>query len=129
MRGFLEAPWHTRVMTNDATEPDSGGRLIVCTAPADAAPALARALLEARLIGCANLIPAVRSLYWWEGAIQDDAEVVMLMESPAERVDAAVARLEQAHPYDVPKILVIEPRAIHAPYLEWLRAVTEPQPS
>jgi periplasmic divalent cation tolerance protein len=104
----------------------SGLRLIVCTAPADRAPALARTLLEARLIGCANLIPAVRSLYWWQGAIQDDAEVVMLMETPAERAAEAVAALERVHPYSVPKILVIEPESVNPPYLEWLRREADP---
>lgn len=105
--------------------PDAGLRLIVCTAPADAAPTLARSLLEAKLIGCANLIPAVRSLYWWDGAIQDDAEVVMLMECPAEAVTQAIAELERLHPYDVPKIVSIAPESINAPYLEWLRTVTQ----
>jgi periplasmic divalent cation tolerance protein len=111
-------------MTDPGT--DSGLRLLFCTAPSEAAPELARALLEARLIGCANLIPAVRSLYWWEGEIQDDAEIVMLMECPRERADAAVATLAEAHPYDVPKILVLEPRAVNEPYLEWLRAAAHP---
>ncbi|MFO7565102.1 MAG: divalent-cation tolerance protein CutA [Enhygromyxa sp.] len=100
---------------------DAGLRLLFCTAPAEAAPTIARALLEARLIGCANLIPAVRSLYWWEGAIQDDAEVVMLMECPAERAAAAVAELERVHPYEVPKILVLTPESVNLPYLAWLR--------
>ena len=107
--------------------PDPGLRLIFCTAPAEAAPALARELLEARLIGCANLIPAVRSLYWWEGEIQDDGEVVMLMECPLEGLEPALARLAQAHPYEVPKLLVIEPDVINEPYLAWLRAVTGPR--
>lgn len=102
--------------------PESGLRLIVCTAPPDRADKLARALLDERLIGCCNLIPAVRSLYWWEGAIQDEAEVVMLMETPIERLDAALAALECAHPYQVPKILVFAPDSAHAPYLAWLRA-------
>jgi periplasmic divalent cation tolerance protein len=106
---------------------DPGLRLLLCTAPAEAAPQIARTLLEAKRIGCANLIPAVRSLYWWEGAIQDDGEVVMLMECPAEGVAQAVAELERAHPYQVPKIMVITPESINAPYLEWLRGVTRTQ--
>lgn len=103
---------------------DPGLRLLFCTAPSDAAPELARALLEARLIGCANLLPAVRSLYWWEGEIQDDGEVVMWMECASERAEAAVSALAAAHPYDVPKIVVLEPSAVNGPYLEWLRSVT-----
>jgi len=104
--------------------PETGLRLLITTAPADAAPTIARALLEAKLIACANLIPAVRSLYWWEGAIQDDAEVVMLMECRAEAAAEAVVALERSHPYDVPKILVVAPDAVTLPYLAWLRAST-----
>ena len=104
------------------TPPDAGLRLLLCTAPADAAPGLARALLEAKLIGCANILPGVRSLYWWDGAIQDDLEVVMLMETPTARAAEAVAALARAHPYAVPKILTLEPEAINEPYLAWLRA-------
>lgn len=99
-------------------------RLILTTAPPERAPELARTLLEAKLIGCCNLIPGVRSLYWWEGAIQDDAEVVLLMESPVEHVERAVERLAAIHPYSVPKILVIDPASANAPYLAWLRDVT-----
>lgn len=108
---------------------DSGLRLIFCTAPADAAPQLARQLLEQRLIGCANLIPAVRSLYWWQGEIQDEGEVVMLMECPAARESEARAALQQAHPYEVPKILTLDPLAINAPYLDWLRQSCTPPPA
>lgn len=103
---------------------ESGLRLILTTAPPERAPELARTLLDAKLIGCCNLVPGVRSLYWWAGAIHDDAEVVMLMESPVERVEQAVERLAAAHPYEVPKILVIDPLSANAPYLAWLRDVT-----
>ena len=101
-----------------------GLRLLLCTAPAEEAPGIARALLEAKLIGCANLLPGVRSLYWWDAAIEDDVEVVMLMECPAELVSEAVAELERVHSYAVPKILTIAPEAANAPYLAWLCGVT-----
>lgn len=99
-------------------------RVIFCTAPPDAAPGLVRTLLEERLIGCANIIPGVRSMYWWEGAIQDDTEVVLLIETPTERLDAAIARLGELHPYEVPKIVALDPAAVNAPYVAWLRGVT-----
>lgn len=114
-------------MTDADTNTDAGLRLLLCTAPSDAAPDLARALLEARLIGCANLIPGVRAMYWWESELQDDMEVLMLMECPTERCTEAVAALAAGHPYDVPKILVIEPSTVNGPYLEWLRGVAAPR--
>jgi len=103
--------------------PDSALRLIICTAPDDAAAALARKLLDAELIGCANLLAGARSLYRWAGEIQDDSETVMLMECPVETTATAVAALDAAHPYEVPKILVVAPEQVNQPYLDWLRGV------
>lgn len=102
--------------------PDTALRVLLCTAPEAEAPALARSLLEARLIGCANLLPKARSLYWWEGAIQDDAEVLMIMETPADKAPAAMEALAAAHPYEVPKILCLPVEAVNAPYRAWLEA-------
>ena len=75
-------------------------------------------------MGCGNLIPGVVSLYRWEGQIERDDEVVMLMETTAELVGKATERLRALHPYDVPKIIVIDPASAEADYLAWLRAVT-----
>ena len=105
---------------------DSGLRLLLCTAPEDVAPSLARTLLEARLIGCANLLPGVRALYRWEGEIHDDSETLLLMECVSEHEDAVIAALRAAHPYDVPKILSLDPSAVDEPYLAWLRSVARP---
>jgi len=98
-------------------------RVLFCTAPADAAPDLVRRLLEDKLIGCGNILAGARSLYWWEGEIHDDAEAVVLMETTAERLDAAMARLAQLHPYEVPKIVALDPAAVNEAYVAWLRGV------
>ncbi len=99
-------------------------RLIFATcSPGEAEPVL-RALLEERLVGCGNLVPAVTSLYWWQGEIARDEEVVMLMETTAELVQQAAARLRELHPYDVPKIVIIDPATADPDYVAWLRGVT-----
>lgn len=85
---------------------------------------MATRLLEERLIGCCNIVPGVRSLYWWEGELCRDEEVVMFMETTADRIEAATARLAELHPYDVPKIVVLDPESCDPRYLDWLRAVT-----
>ena len=64
-------------------------RLIFSTCSLAESDALVNKLLEERLIGCANLIPGVRSRYWWEGEICSDEEVVLLMETSSERTPAA----------------------------------------
>ncbi len=104
--------------------PDPGLRLLFSTAPPDVAEELARGLLEAKLIACANLLPNTRSLYWWEGAITCDTEVSMIMETSAALADEAVETLDRAHPYDVPKILVFSPESAPPAFLDWLRAST-----
>jgi periplasmic divalent cation tolerance protein len=99
-------------------------RLILATCSAERAEPLLRTLLEERLVGCGNLVPGVISHYWWKGAIERDQEVLMLMETTAELAAEATARLRALHPYDVPKILVIEPAGADADYVRWLGDVT-----
>ena len=114
-------------------------RLIFATCSSDEAESLARTLLEEmpnaylspelgkeRLVGCANLIPGVTSLYWWDEELTLDEEVVMFMETTAEQVDEATERLRELHPYDVPKIVVIDPEDADPDYMAWLRDATQP---
>lgn len=101
-------------------------RVIFTTCSPDKAEELVLTLLRERLIGCGNLIPAVRSHYLWKGELCSDEEVVMLMESPAERAEAAAARLKELHPYEVPKIVTLDPSRCDPDYLQWLRSVTTP---
>jgi len=99
-------------------------KALLTTCGADDALPLLRRLLEERLVGCGNCVPGLRSLYWWEDEIQDDPETLLLMETPAARCDAAVARLRELHPYEVPKILVLAPEHTDPDYLRWLLEVT-----
>jgi len=96
--------------------------LFVTCAPRQA-DSLARTLLEERLVGCVNAIPGVVSHYWWQGAIERDEEVVLLMETTRERVAEAVTRLRALHDYDVPKIVVIDSADVNADYAAWLQGV------
>ena len=91
--------------------------------PSDAATLL-RALLEQRVVACGNIVSQVRSLYWWEGKIQDDAEALIVMETTDEKVEQALEEIQKHHPYSVPKILAWEPSHVHAPYLQWLQKET-----
>lgn len=99
-------------------------RLILATCSPDKAEPLLLALLEERLVGCGNLVSGVVSHYHWEGEICRDEEVLMLMETTAELAERAVTRCRELHPYDVPKIITINPEACDADYLAWLRGVT-----
>ena len=98
-------------------------RVVLVTAPdLDTASALARTLVEERLAACANLVPGVRSIYRWQGEVQDDAEVLLVVKTRAGRCDALAARVRDLHPYDVPEVVVLPVGGGSRGYLEWVIA-------
>jgi len=96
--------------------------VVLSTFPSEAvAVTVARALVDERLAACANLSP-VRSIYRWQGAVQDDAEVLAVLKTTRARLAALTARLAALHPYEVPEAIVLPIDGGHPPYLDWLRA-------
>ncbi|HET9836472.1 MAG TPA: divalent-cation tolerance protein CutA [Rhodanobacteraceae bacterium] len=99
----------------------SGPLLILCTCPdAESAGRIASALVEERLAACVNRVPGLTSVYRWQGKIQEDSEVLLLIKSRGELFESLRARLVALHPYDVPEVIALGIAAGHAPYLEWL---------
>jgi periplasmic divalent cation tolerance protein len=82
---------------------------------------VARMLLEKRLIGCANLHP-ITSLYRWEGAVNEDAEIGMWCKTVASMAQAACDALRALHPYQVPCIASV-PVLVNEPFAAWLHTV------
>jgi periplasmic divalent cation tolerance protein len=102
-------------------------RVALSTAPdADTAARIARVLVEERLAACVNLIPAVRSIYRWQGRIEDEAEVLLVIKTRIERVEALAARLRALHPYELPELVALPVAAGLAPYLDWVAAEAAP---
>jgi periplasmic divalent cation tolerance protein len=101
-------------------------RIVVTTVPPDVADAIVDTLLGERLIACANMHD-VRSTYEWKGERCRDTETVLTMETTRDRVALAIARLESLHPYECPKIVVLEPEQVNAAYASWAAAQTRPR--
>jgi len=96
-------------------------RVVLMTAPdEDVAQRIARALVEERLAACVNLVPGVRSIYRWQGAVADDAEILLLAKTAAGRCAALAARVQALHPYELPEIVVLPVDSGSRPYLEWI---------
>ena len=101
--------------------------LALTTLPsAEAAATVARTLVEEQLAACVNIVPGVRSIYRWQGAVVDDAEVLCLIKTTRDRVDAMTARLVALHPYDVPELITLPIDGGHTPYLAWVLASVSP---
>ena len=81
-------------------------RVVLMTVPDVAtAEAVAANVVEARLAACASILGDLTSVFWWEGDVRRANEVLVVMKTSAERVDALIARAAQLHPYDVPELL------------------------
>ncbi len=94
------------------------------TCSPEGAEELLLALLRERLVACGNMICGIQSHYLWKGELCSDEEVMIWMETAADRTEAAMDRLKELHPYDTPKIVSFEPDAVDADTLHWVREMT-----
>jgi periplasmic divalent cation tolerance protein len=108
-----------------ASDDDALRVILTTTETPEDARALAAGLLEAGLAACVQC-SEIRSLYVWDGAVQDDPEVRLMIKTPASRCAAALDWLRGHHPYEVPQLVVLEAVETDAPYLAWAREVTAP---
>ena len=99
--------------------------VVLVTAPTpERAAEIARALVEERLAACGNVVPGLRSIYRWEGKVQEDAEALLVLKTTRARFDALRDRVLALHPYEVPEVIALPVEAGSAPYLAWLAGET-----
>ncbi|MFN7902579.1 MAG: divalent-cation tolerance protein CutA [Holosporales bacterium] len=96
--------------------------MLYCPCPSKAvAQQLAIDLLNKHLIGCANILPMMASIYWWEGQITEEIEVVLLAKTLIARQDAVRQAVEAAHPYTVPCIAFLPLEGVNEAYQNFVR--------
>lgn len=94
--------------------------LVITTLPDEtSAHALAKALVESRLAACVNMLAACRSIYRWQGAVEEATEVPLLIKARAERYDELEALILSRHPYQVPEIIAFPIERGLPAYLAW----------
>lgn len=100
--------------------------VVFITAPnEDEAAKIARALVEDGLAACVNLLKGVRSIYRWQGKIEDESEVVMIAKTRRERFEALSKKVKELHSYTVPELIALPIVEGSQDYLSWLREATE----
>lgn len=99
--------------------------LVLVTVPsADEARAIARALVEARLAASANVLPGATSFYWWQGAVQEGGEALLLAKTRAALVDRLVDFVKARHSYVCPCVVALPISTGNPDYLAWLEEET-----
>ena len=88
------------------------------------ARALGRALVEARLAACANVIPGMIPIFWWEGAVQEGSEAVLIAKTRRDLLDDLTAFVKAEHGYDCPCVVALPIEAGNPDFLDWIGSET-----
>ncbi len=106
---MLEATLSARIVMTTVVSPEEAARM-------------GRILVEERLAACATLVPAVESIYRWQGKIESSQETLLVLKTASDRLPALEARLNELHSYQTPEFVVLTIESGSHDYLAWLEA-------
>lgn len=98
--------------------------VLVTTATIDEGERIAHILLEAKKAACINIVPAVRSRFWWQGKIDSADEALLMVKTRAPLLDELIRLVKENHSYEIPEIIALPISAGNEDYLRWLAEVT-----
>lgn len=88
--------------------------------------AIGRTVVEERLAACANVLDGMSSIYWWQGALEQASEAVLILKTRAELVERLTARIKDLHSYECPCVVALPIDAGNPDYLDWIARETKP---
>ncbi|MBI5622919.1 MAG: divalent-cation tolerance protein CutA [Elusimicrobia bacterium] len=99
--------------------------VVMTTCPAlDQAKAMAKGVVEAKLAGCATVIPGAMSFYFWEGKLEETPEFVLFIKTRSRALPSLMRHIREKHSYSTPEIIVLPIAEGDRSYLDWLGANT-----
>jgi periplasmic divalent cation tolerance protein len=98
--------------------------VLITTSSEDEAAKIARSLVDSKLAGCVNIIKDIRSIYAWDGKVEDESEVLMIAKTQKALFNDLTKKIKELHSYTVPEIIAIPIVEGSEEYLKWLREVT-----
>jgi periplasmic divalent cation tolerance protein len=105
----------------------TGGRyrivFVTCGSIAEARR-IGRSVVEKKLAACANIVPAVESIYRWKGTVERAREVLVVLKTTSKRLAGLETEVRRLHSYDVPEFIVLRVAAGSKEYLAWIGATT-----
>lgn len=107
-------------------EQDMEFRWVYMTAKDQAeAETIGRELVQRRMAACVNVLPNMKSIYWWEGRIEESGEAVLIAKTRSTRVEALIATVRSLHSYSVPCVVTLPMLEGNPEYFAWLAKETE----
>lgn len=85
----------------------------------------AEELVREKLAACVNLIPGIKSFYWWEGKIENAPEVLLVVKTLSEKLDSLTKWVKAHHSYTVPEVISMKIEQGNPSYLQWIKESVE----
>ena len=108
-------------------EANEAAMVVLITAPnREEAARLAEMLVGARLAACVQILPEMESVYWWDGAVRREPEILLIIKTTAGRFATLEREVRALHSYETPEIVALPVSDVSAPYLAWLTQTVKP---
>ena len=100
----------------------SGILILTTTDTLELAKKIAADLVDTGEAACVNIIPGIRSIYRWEGKVQDEGEYLLLVKTTSDKFETVRSMIRRLHTYEIPEVISIPITAGDPDYLSWLRS-------
>lgn len=85
---------------------------------------IGRSLVSEKLAACVNVIPGLTSIYSWEGSVEEDSELLLMIKTRSKLIDTLTSKVKEMHPYDVCEVISVPITGGNSQYLDWIRSST-----
>jgi periplasmic divalent cation tolerance protein len=98
--------------------------VLITAASKEEASRIGTALVSEHMAACVNIVPQIRSLFFWEGKTQDESELLLIAKSRQPLLERIIARVKELHSYSVPEVIALPIIGGSSQYLNWLKEST-----
>jgi periplasmic divalent cation tolerance protein len=99
--------------------------VLITATSKDEATRIGSALVNEHIAACANIVPQILSLFFWEGKTQHESETLIIVKSRLPLLDRIIARVKELHSYTVPEVIALPVIGGSPEYLRWLQDSTQ----
>jgi len=99
--------------------------VLVTASHREEAERIARKLLDERVAACINIVEGIKSLFWWQGRVDEASEVLMVIKTRLDLFEKVIEYVKRLHSYTVPEIIALPIIAGNTEYLRWIDEVVK----